>query len=249
MISARLGIGVVILFGLPAGGLGQDTPRDLLNAMIQSRGGADKLAKLDFVQTRGKGTLRYLGQEFTFTDHTVQRLPEATLRVAVMETSGRKLNFTQCVTENFGWVAFDHATRDLDMTTVEILREEMHVAHVLNLAVLRGGKFALAVAPAKRIAGKSAPGIKVTHPGMPDVVIFADPDTKLPVKCEATVRDAELRRPILQEVFFYDYQDRGGVQVPIKQVVYRDGAKFMDLELTEVKFAPPPERSVFAKPK
>jgi hypothetical protein len=69
----------------------------------------------------------------------------------------------------------------------------------------------------------------------------------LVVKTERRALDPGMKG-VNTETFYGDYKEIDGVKQPTKVVVHQDGKKFLDTEVTEVKFFDKLEESLFMKP-
>ena len=67
------------------------------------------------------------------------------------------------------------------------------------------------------------------------------------VKSERNALDPMMQK-VLTENIYSNFKDIEGVKTPMKILVNQNGNKFMEAEVTEVKFFAKLEDSVFAKP-
>jgi hypothetical protein len=53
---------------------------------------------------------------------------------------------------------------------------------------------------------------------------------------------------VTSESYFHDYKDVSGVKLPMKQITNHDGAKFLEITITDTKVMEKVDDSTFAKP-
>jgi hypothetical protein len=82
---------------------------------------------------------------------------------------------------------------------------------------------------------RQAVGLLVTVGGQREMRLYFDKATAYLLKTELQ-QDGPGGKKVLQESYFGDYRDQGGVMRPGKVVGFRDGTRVMDAEVVEVKY-------------
>ena len=99
-----------------------------------------------------------------------------------------------------------------------------------------------------KVGDRAAVGVKVTHKGHSDVNLYFDKQTGLVRKSEYRAKDAMTGKDREMATTFENYKDFDGLKIPTKIDMKRDGEKFVEAEITELKPGSKLEASVFAKP-
>jgi hypothetical protein len=224
--------------------------RAVIDKAVKAAGGADKLDKLKAETFKSKGKFYGLGEGIDYTaDYAVQ--PPDKFRIKMEgEVGGNKFTFIQVVNGDKGWRKVNDDTMDLSKEEVAEVREELYADEVERLAPLLKGKgFELSSLGEAKVGGKPAVGVRVTHKGQRDVSLYFDKTSGLLVKSERTVKDLMAGgTEVKQETLFSGYKDVDGVQYPTKLVISRDGKKYVEAEVSDIKPGAKIGEDVFAKP-
>ena len=119
-----------------------------------------------------------------------------------------------------------------------------------HLTALTDPKYQLSSLGELKIGERLAVGIKVAEKDRPDLDLFFDKDTCLPLRIEVRIKEpAPLGgMEMTHAVYFEDYKDFDGLKHFTKLTLKRDDKSLIELELSEVKRQPKLDDSVFAKP-
>ena len=120
------------------------------------------------------------------------------------------------------------------------------VAHTTLKPLVTKG-FKVEVAGEETVKGKPAVGLKVTPPDGKEFTAYFDRESGLPVRQVAKVSGWQ-GDEYTQESTFTDYKDFGGIKKATKVSVKRDGADFIEQEITEFKFLDKAPEGKFAEP-
>jgi hypothetical protein len=123
-----------------------------------------------------------------------------------------------------------------------------HVMGVSEFGGLKDKKLKAALIGEAKVNDKPAIGVKISKEGQKDVDFYFDKKTGLVAKIERRARDVQSGQEVTEERFITEYQDSGGRKVAKKLVVHRDGKKFLEAEVTEVKLLEKLDDSEFAQP-
>jgi hypothetical protein len=233
----------------------QPTPRQILDQAIKAHGGEQNLVKYKAATLKDKGTYygvaEKAGQPYT-TETAVQGAAQLRFTIA-MTVEGQSRKITMVINGAKGWRKI--AGKDaVPLSKAEMSEEqaEMYAGWLTTLAPLKGEGFKLRPAGEVQVGGKPALGIHVERQGRPTVSLFFDKKSHLLVKSEFPVRDVQpdgkAAKEVIQSVFFHDYKDVQGVQEPTKIRINRDGKRFIEAEVTEIRLHESLEPGTFAEP-
>jgi hypothetical protein len=211
--------------------------------------GADKLAKLKALNMKMKGKFYGMGEGIDYAGEWNVQAPDKSRNEIVGEANGMKFTFIQIFNADKGWLSINGQTMDADKDTIAEAKEELYASWVADLYPLKEKEFKLSPLGDSKVADKEAVGIKVAHKDHRDVNLFFDKKSGYLIKQESRVKDPMAGgTEQSQESIFDDYKDVEGVKRPYKVLINRDGKKFVEGEVTEMKLLEKIEDSVFAKP-
>ncbi len=99
-----------------------------------------------------------------------------------------------------------------------------------------------------QVAGRPALGLRVEQKGWPEVNVYYDKETGLPIKSEVRVKDPSTAQEVSDEFLLSDYQAFEGRQHYTKVVGKRNGNDYVERELTEVRWHEELVESLFQRP-
>ncbi len=224
-----------------------DEPKDIIAKAIKAYGGEEKLTKLVAGKSKVKGKLELFGG-ISFTSESYSQLPDKFKEVSTLEIMGNQVNITTVYNGKEAWVSAMGQTQALEGKALEQMKENAYAGRVGQLVTLKEKEFELAPLGEIKVGGKTAVGVKVSSKGHKDISLFFDKTTGLLAKTERRAVDAQSGQEYNEERFDSDYKLVSGMQTPHKVVVHRDGKKFMEAEVTEIKILDKLDDSEFAKP-
>jgi hypothetical protein len=140
---------------------------------------------------------------------------------------------------------------DLDMKLdklAELMKEQEYITEIGRLTKLKDKSFDLASVGEAKVKDKPAVGVRVSSKGHKDVNLFFDKESGLLVKIEHRTTDFNTEKEVNEERIILEYQDKNGLKEPKKALVNRDGEKYVDVEITEVKYLDDIDDTQFSKP-
>jgi hypothetical protein len=216
---------------------------------LRASGGADTLKKFKASVSKSKGKFYGMGEGIDYTGETSLQLPNRFRTEVEGEAGGQKFKFVQIIDGDKGWRTFNDMTQDLDREALAEGKEQLYVQTVTHLTPLTDKAFKLSSLGEVKVGDRAAVGVRVEHRGHRDVSLFFDKDKGLLIKSESRVKDLMAGgQEYTSEVFYGDYKRVEGVMVPYKITIKRDGKRFVEAEVTEVKLSEKLDDSVFAKP-
>jgi hypothetical protein len=239
------------LLGLVGPVRGQDDAqlRDVIAKAIKTQGGADNLNKLKASVSKTKGKFYGMGDGIDYTGETSVQLPNRIRTEVEVEVNGMKFKFVQVVDGDKGWMKLGDNNEDLNKDMLAEAKEQMNVAQISHLTVLTGKDYKLSTLGDSKVGDRPAIGIHVERKGFRDVNLFLDKENSQILKVETRGKDPmNDGKEFTAETFYSDYKMVDGLLIAHKILIKRDGNKYVEAELTEVKVSENLDDGVFAKP-
>ena len=224
----------------------QEEVRAILEKAIKAHG-AEKTAKIKAATTKNKGTLEILGG-LSFTQEITMLVPNQFKETMHLDIMGKQVTVVTVFNGTKGWVKANGETKELDGKILEELKEAGHLMSVMRLLLLRDKSVELSLLGEDKVNGKPALGIKVKSKGHRDCDLFFDKATGLVAKVSRRAVDPASDQEFTEERIITEYQDIEGNKVAKKILVNRDGKKFAEVEVLEVKYPQTIDENEFAKP-
>jgi len=220
----------------------------IVDAAIKAAGGEAKLAKLKIVSMKGKGTIHEGDQEGTFTvDGIVQGLDrfKLNLELSIMD---RTQKVTFALNGDKAWAKHEERVEDAPDEVVQIIKAEVHALRtVQTLTALKDQNLKLSPLGEMKVEDRAAMGIKIARKDQPEVDLYFDKETHLPIKCELRVKEPN-GNEVTTAWLFKNFKEVAGVKHPMKIALNRDDKKMMEMEITDVKPEDKVDEKEFAKP-
>src|SRR5262249_8374773 len=138
---------------------------------------------------------------------------------------------------------------DMGEDIVKEIKEAIFLMQMGGLASLKDKeKFKLTPLGETKVNDKPAVGIKVESKGRRDVGLWFDKESGLFNKIERRTMDFMANQEVSEERIITAYRDIDGLKTAKKVTVMRDGKKFLEAEVEEVKFLDKIDDGEFAKP-
>jgi hypothetical protein len=243
LVLAATGLVLTMTTRAPA----QEGALAVIDKAINAHGGAEKLAKIKALQLKTKGTLDILGG-LQFQQASSVDMAGKIKDVMEMEVMGQQVTVKTVYDGKQGWINVNGQTMDMDEKLLGMLKEVTHLTSIGRLTPLKDKKFELSVVGEMKVNNSPAIGIKVSSAGHKDVNLYFDKKTGLLAKTELRNLDYMTMQEVAEERIVLDYQDVDGQKAPKRMLINRDGKKFMEAEITDVKYLTEIDASEFAKP-
>jgi hypothetical protein len=222
----------------------------ILNDALKAMGGADKLAKLPATTFKSKGTLVFNGQKFEYTDEWELQAPDRFRWNLTIHINQREVPLTFGVSDKASWIKTGGGTaRERSADESHMLRIDCRavlLAHYLPALQEKGTE--LTPLGELKINDRAAVGLKVTRKGWPDVDLFFDKETHLPVKLETRLKETKDGPDVAHILTFGEYKENDGVKYFSRLTIHRDETLILDMEVTELKRLDKIDDGRFAKP-
>jgi hypothetical protein len=232
-----LPLAVVLLIAPMALGDDAADARKIVDRAIKEAGKGDKTHAITM---SGKGTFYGFGDGVPYTGEWASQLPEKK-RVEIKDA------FIFVVDGDKGWTNASGTTMEMTKEQLDEEKENMYAEWVQQLVPLKNEGFTLKTVGETKVDDKPAIGVKVSHQGHRDLTLYFDKDNGLLVRFDQTVKD-EQGKTLSQVLVIKEYVKVGDVKMPSKMVITRDGKKYVEGEMSDIKLSDRLPDSTFAKP-
>jgi hypothetical protein len=221
----------------------------LLDKAVQALGGAERLGKLDAVRWKAKGTAFADNKEIGLTvEAQAVALDRARFDVDVL-VDNKTISLRVGWAQGKGWAGFEQRAEDLPADAFKLVTANWYALRVAQMmSPLQGKGVKLSPLGELKINDRPAVGLKAAAKDRPELDLYFDRETGLPVRCAFLAREGDDKPEVAYEFHFGDYKEFDGLKHFTKLVVHRDGKKFMDIDVSEVKPGEKADDSTFARP-
>jgi hypothetical protein len=224
-----------------------DDVKTILDKAIKAHGGAEKLGKHTGSVTKTKGTIDLAGG-IDFIQEMTLKSPNKFKESIQMTVMGKTFTVTSAYDGEKAWIDYAGTNIDVNEKLMAEFKEQAYMMSIGDLSGLSDKKLELSLLGEVQVEGKPAVGVKVASKGHRDISLFFDKASSMLVKVEHLALDASGGQDVMQERIIQEYQELNGVKVAKKIHVNRDGKKFMEAEVLEVKYLDKLDDNEFVKP-
>src|SRR5262249_4420571 len=187
LCSVSLAAAWLLAFGGLVRADDQADMRALVDKAVKAAGGQAKVAKLAAVTWKAKGTLNIKDQKISLTiDSSWQGLDQCKLDLQA-EVMNRTESALIVFNKGKGWLKVRDRTMDAPKEFRTFLLPDLYALRLAQtLLPLKDKACKLSPLGELKIGDRDTVGVKATRKGYPDVDIFFDKKTMLPVKCQLT---------------------------------------------------------------
>jgi len=244
--SMTIALSIVCVLGLHA--RADDDVKAVIEKAIKAHGGEQNLTKYQATQQTAKGVLSLQGMDLEFTATISNQLPDKVREEIHLKLMGQKIDVVRVFNGKDGWESAMGTTRDFGDAEMKEAKNNMFENYAESLVpLLKDKDLTVKLIGDDKVDGKPVVGIKVSGKDEKEVKLYFDKDSGLLLKSERKGLGPS-GVEVVSEAFNYDYKDVNGVKQPTKQVAKHDGAKFIELTITDIKVLEKLEDSTFAKP-
>jgi hypothetical protein len=221
----------------------------IVDAAIKAAGGEAKLDKLKIVTLKGKGTVHEGDNEAgTVTlEGTVQGLDRFRLNLD-LDIMGRNQKILFALNGDKAWAKHDDRVEDAPAEVISIIQSELIALRMAQLLTpLKDKDLKLSPLGEMKVNDRAALGIKIVRKDQPDVDLYFEKESHLPIKCELRVKEPN-GMEVTTAWLFSNFKETAGVKHPTKVSLSRDDKKMMEMEISEVKPEEKVDESTFTKP-
>lgn len=218
-------------------------PRALVEKAIEAIGGHEALEKHKAAMWTEKGTYYGMGEKgLPFTGKYAVQWPDQ-FRMEIENV------FTMVINGAKGWVKSGDKTLDMDQKQLDVMIFNHKAGYMATLLPLKDKAFQLSNAGEAKIYERPALAIKVSREGYPEVKLYFDQATGLPMKIEYRTKSPEKDfKEVTTETYYKNYKRVEGIRTPTTIIIKQDDKVFVEADITELKAVGKLEDSTFAKP-
>lgn len=215
--------------------------RAIIDKAIQAAGGEEKLAKNKALTWKEKGTFSGQGAAQPYTGTYEVQWPDQFR----MEIQGV---FTLVLNDDKGWYSEGGQTHEMNKEQLAQQKETQFASWVTTLLPVKDKAFELSSSGESKVGNRPVVGIKVTHKGHNDIKLFFDKDNWLLLRTEYRYKDARTGKEVEMVITGSDFKEFGGLKFPTKVEMKRDGKKFVEAEMFDIRPQHSLDPKLFAKP-
>jgi hypothetical protein len=220
----------------------------VIDKAIKARGGADKLAKFKAATWKGKGKFYGLGDAVEYTGEWAIFPPSRSRNTIDLDFGGMKVQRTAVVNGDKGWVKLNDMLQEMDKDQLAEVRDQLYLNTVTSLIALKDKAYQLSSLEEAKVDDRPAVGVKVSHKDRPDVSLFFDKESGLPLKSEVRLKDGMSGQEYAQEMLYGDYKEVDGLKHAMKITIKRDGKLYIEAEWSDFKQHDSLDDGLFGKP-
>ncbi|MFO0805647.1 MAG: hypothetical protein U0791_21300 [Gemmataceae bacterium] len=224
-------------------------PKDIVAKALKAAGRADD-GKETTANFKDSGIVEVSGLKIEYTAEFWFRPPDALRFEMKAEVMNQKIEIKHVtagdkVIESMGGDAAEVKGDKKDASIAQV-----YSFWVATLKPLNHDKgFKLSNVVGKKVNDKETHGVLVERKGKAEVTLYFDKASGLLVKSETQVKDEFSGwKEVLEESFYEDYKDAGGVKEATKLRVLRDGKPLISSNPTDYKSIEKPDPKLFEKP-
>jgi hypothetical protein len=249
MFCSLLGIGLV-LAGARAGRADEQAEmKALLDKATKALGGKALLTKYKGLTAKGKGKIHVGTNAFAFTEESYWQVPTQYRFDLNLDVMGNSVSEKIILDGTKGWVKIGEQTAKLPKDAFTAFKDVFHAIRlVMRPLDARDKAFKLSGLGEMKIGDRPAVGVKITHKSYPDVDIYLDKESSLPLQAELRSKDDVGGKEVAYTLLFSDYKKFGDLKTYTKLVWKKDGNKYIERETTEIKGEEKLDADLFAKP-
>jgi hypothetical protein len=240
-------VAIGLLLTLAPFTLAQQEAQAIIDKAIKAHGGAEKIDKFKAAQTKGKGKLELMGGLDIEQESSIQA-PDKLKEVVHLEVMGQKVTVITVFNGTKGWININGQTMDMDEKIVAAIKDALHMMSYLRLSGLKDKKVELTALGEVKVNDRPALGLKIASKGNKDINLYFDKETGLLAKLEYRMTDPLSGQEVNEERIILEYQDNDGLKTAKKLLVNRDGKKYLEFEVLEVKLLEKLDDNEFVKP-
>jgi hypothetical protein len=224
--------------------------RGVVAKAIEARGGEAKLGRFQNVTFKGSGKFYGLGDEgIPYTGAWAISGPTRMKVVLEARVMDQTFKLVKVVNNDKAWKKLnEEAAEAADKEEVAEARQELYEGWVTMMMPLKDKEFKLAALGEVKVNDRPAVGVRVQKKGYRDVNLYFDKENHLLLKSEMVVKDEMSKKEVTQESFYSNYKELDGAKIPMTLTVKRDGKRYVDAELSDVKAADKLPDNLFDKP-
>jgi hypothetical protein len=241
-------LGVAFMLGYAPHAPAQGEVTAIIEKAVKAHGGAEKLDKVKCLQTKGKGKLE-LRDGIEMTQDKIVKFPNKFKEVLELEVGGQNMKIVTVFDGTKAAITRNGEAVDINDMLMEEFKEAAHGQQVGRLTnLLKDKSLQLTLLGESKAEDRPVVGVKVASKGHRDISLYFDKESGLLAKVQTRRNDPQSMQEVDEERFIKEYQDFDGQKVAKKILVNRDGKKYLELDITEVKHLDDVPDNTFQQP-
>jgi hypothetical protein len=237
-----------LVFAFVQRAVAEDDLKGVVAKALKAHGGAEKLSKVQAVRTKTKGTVEVMGTS-NFSQESAVQYPNKIKDDMKLALMGNEIRILTIYDGKQGWFKVnDMEAMPMNDQLLDLMKETTYMMDVIRMAMLQDKKAELSALGEANVNGKPAVGVKVSTKGHKDINLYFNKETGLLAKLEHRTTDMQTQQEVGEERIMLEYQDVDGMKVAKKVLINRDGKKYVEAEVMDVKYADKIDDSEFSKP-
>ena len=224
-----------------------DDERAIIEKAIKAHGGEEKLTKLKASTMKAKGKVNTAVGELEINQESMSMLPDKVKEIVETEVMGMKIRSVTIINGDSASIEVNGKDFPLKDELKEAIKQGKKQLQIARLLPLRDKKFTLEMVGEAKVNDRPAIGLRVSAKDMKDVNLYFDKKTNLLAKIEFRTVDPMNGQEVTEERIISDYQTVDGLAVPKKAIINRDGKKYLELTVEEVKYLEKIDEAEFKK--
>ena len=222
----------------------------VLDKAIKALGGEEKLAKAAGYSWKTKSVITINGNDNEMTGQSTVKGFDHFHSEISGNFGGNDFKMVMVLAGDKGWRKFNDQLMPLDGDGLANDKRTAYLqAAAFTILPLKGKEFKVVSAGEEKVGDKPAAVLKVTGPDGKDFKLWFDKETGLLVKELARVAGFMPGEEFDRETTYKDYKEFGGIKRATKYEVKRDGEKFIESDVSDVKVLDKVDADTFAEPK
>jgi hypothetical protein len=165
------------------------------------------------------------------------------------EFDGRSETVGLVINQDKGWFQGPNRVEAMPKEILTFLKADLYAIRLAQqLTPLKDKDCRLSALGEVNIGDRPALGVKAVRKGFPEVDVFFDKKTALPVKCQLQVKEGKGDETMAHEFFFSSAKKTDGLVHFTKFSFKRADKEMIEMELSDVKPVDEIDASQFAKP-
>jgi len=232
-----------------------DDAKKVIDKAVKALGGAEALNKNKDkgAIVKGKMHISVMGLELDSTmEMTVAPGTGHKFRQDIqLSVMGMDINQSVGFNGKEMWIAVNGSVmQTLDKKEdIELIEEMLWAEEAAGKVLLNEKDVTTSVIGESKVGDVPVIGIKVSKKGRKDINLYFEKESGLPKKVTYRAIDFMSRAEEEQERIMDDYKEVNGEKRPMKLTINKDGKKFIEIDVTEVKYVDSVGDDVFEKPK
>jgi outer membrane lipoprotein-sorting protein len=208
---------------------GDDDGRAIVNKSIEASGGEKALATHNSVTFKEKGTFHGMGmaQPYAGTYH-IQYPGQFRMEIEGV--------FTVVLDGDKGWINAAGEIKEMDKKQLASQQNDYKAGYMASLLPLKDKAFTLKKLADAKVDKMDAQVVEASRKDWPTIKLFFDKKTNYLVKMEYKSKAADMDfKEVTMANVLSDFRKVDGAMVPHKMNMTRDGEKFVEGEVIEMK--------------